>query len=284
VSISALPPPPQLAGHIDSDLGEPWVTTAADLIADLLTDPARGETLVATGNAALDAGGGLAPGTLTALLAGPGPGATAAMAAVAHHAAYHLDLATLLYPLRCTAAAIATHLAHSHRHDPHRSGDGGGEVVAQLRTCPLYVSVGSPITVSRIFADALDADMDPPKLIVVDAVGLLHPAGAGRDLKHLALELNIAVLCSATVRTATNRAITGADAPADIAASADTIVTLPTGRTAPTRPRPKRATPLVSNTPPPPSPGPDTATSGPPASTGTDTRKEGPLHTSTRPT
>jgi uncharacterized membrane protein len=100
--------------------------------------------------------------------------------------------------------------------------------------------------------------MDPPTLIVVDAVGLLHPVGASRDLKHLARELNVAVLCSATVHTATNRAITAADAPADIAASADTIVTLPSGRTAPTRPRPKRAAPSASNDPP---AGPDSATS-----------------------
>jgi hypothetical protein len=114
VSISALPPPPQLGGPLDSDIGEPWVTTAADLLADLLADPARGETLVATGNAALDADGGLGPGTLTALLAGPGPAATAALAAAAHHAAYHHDVVTLLYPLRCTAAATAAHLAHAH--------------------------------------------------------------------------------------------------------------------------------------------------------------------------
>jgi hypothetical protein len=99
--------------------------------------------------------------------------------------------------------------------------------VADLRTSLLYVSLGSPVTVSRIMADALHDDMDAPRLIVVNALALLHPCGAGRDRKTLALELNVPILCSTTVHTSgADRPATAADAPPDLAAAADTIVAL----------------------------------------------------------
>jgi replicative DNA helicase len=229
-TIVTLPPRPNLdlddTGFADPG-AEPWVTTGADLVAYLLAD-AAGSTpvLVATGNPDLDnPHGGLAPGTLTAVIAAPGPAATAAMAAAAHHAAYQQHQTTLFYPLRSTAAAMAAVLADTHAQAAPES-DGIAGAVDDLRNCPLYVALGTPVTVTRILADALDDDMDPPQFIVIDAVALLHPAGAARDLKHLALELNIPVLCATTVTPGADANLTAADAPADLAATADTIIAI----------------------------------------------------------
>jgi hypothetical protein len=255
-TITAIPPRPDFDNDnfdSDNDLAEaspePWVTTAADLVAYLLADTADVRPdFVATGIADVDGPlGGLAPGTLTAVIASPGPGATAAMAAAAHHAAYTGGHPTLFYPLRSTAAGIARVLAHTHAQgDPDSDGVTGA--VADLRTCPLYVSLGSPVTVSRIMADALDEDMDAPRLIVVDAVALLHPGRASRDLKTLALELNVPILCATTVHTSgADRPVTAADAPADLVAAADTIVALtPLALAAPParRPRPQPIRPI----------------------------------------
>jgi hypothetical protein len=239
-TIVAIPPRPALDPDIDTGFtdpsAEPWVTTGADLIAYLLAGN-TGDTpaLVATGNTDLDnPHGGLAPGTLTAVIAATGPAATAAMAAAAHHAAYQQHHSTLFYPLRSTAAAIAAVLADTHAHAAPESADIAS-AVDDLRNCPLYVALGSPVTVTRILADALDDDMDPPQFIVIDAVALLHPAGAARELKHLALELNIPVLCATTV---TDRNFTTADAPADLAATADTIIALATSTAAVGRSQP----------------------------------------------
>jgi hypothetical protein len=249
-TITAIPPRPDFDDDLAYPSPEPWVTTAADLVAYLLADTADvgPEDFVATGIADIDGPlGGLAPGTLTAVVASPGPAATAAMAAAAHHGACTGGHPTLFYPLRSTAAGIARVLAHTHAQaDPDSDGMTGA--VADLRTCPLYVSLGSPVTVSRIMADALDDDMDAPRLIVVDAVALLHPGGAGRDLKTLALELNVPVLCSTTVNpSGADRPVTAADAPADLAAAADTIVALrplPLPATAASRPRPQPISPI----------------------------------------
>lgn len=266
--LAVVPPRPDFDDDPPAPTAEPWVTTAADLVAYLLDDTARRAdtaVVVTTGNAALDgADGGLAPGTLTAVLAAPGPHATAALVAAAHHAAYHQHHPTLLYPLRSTAAGAAAHLAAAHaRSHPDRADRA--DAVDALRSCPLYVSVGSPITAARIMADALDEDMDPPRLIVVDAVTLLHPGGASRDLKRLALELNVAVLCATTIAVPGGRPPVAADAPADLAAHADTIVALAPsapaalGRTDPLRP-------VTDPAPPPPEhrAGPARPPSGPP--------------------
>jgi len=168
---------------------EPWLAAAADLLAAAAeTHPDSGPPrAVPTGDAHL---GDLPAGTLTVITTPPGVAATATLFAVAYHAAHRLRLPTLLYPLRCTLTQVAEHLAGAH-----------GEVLdaaRQLRDTPLYIGQGAAITVTRIHFDAVDPDIDPPRLIVVDALELLLPAGVARDLKHLALELNVPVLCSAT--------------------------------------------------------------------------------------
>ena len=192
---------------------------------------------VPTGRSDLD---NLEPGTLNVLVAAPGPAATAAAVAVAHHAAYHHQLPTLLYPLRSTLPQIAEHLARTHT-GANLDAETAAATIDALRDCPLYVTVGSPITVTRIHFDAVDPDMAAPRLIVVDAVDLLLPAGAARDLKHLALELNVAVLGTTTTIRATTT-VTAADAPASVTAAADTIVALHGKRAERYRPSQRRVT------------------------------------------
>jgi len=212
-----MPPPPPGTG---SDAYDPWMTTAADLLAAAAEHNDTQALLVPTGRDDLDA---LEPGTLNVLVAPPGPAATAAVVAVAHHAAYHHDLPTLLYPLRSTLIQIAWHLTFAHPGADLTDGPAA-TTVDDLRACPLYITIGSPVTVTRIHFDAVDPDMAAPRLIVVDAVDLLLPAGSARDLKHLALELNVAIVCTTTVRA--SAAVASADVPASIAAAADTITAL----------------------------------------------------------
>ena len=205
-TLTALPPPPPTAG----DPGEPWLASAADLLA------AARQHLDAAQHAPIPTGhpdlGAVAPGTLSALVVTPGAAATADLITVAYHAAHRHRFPTLLYPLRSTLAQIAGHLADIHT----------GEV-GELRHTPLHITVGSPITATRIHFDAVDPDLEAPQLIVVDAVDLLLPAGAARDLKHLALELNVAIICSATARDDTAGCVA---VSSDVAAAADTIVAL----------------------------------------------------------
>lgn len=239
-AIAAVPAPPSITPI--STLGEPWLSSAADLIATLAEhrDQPR-DTLVPTGHPELDRRGGLAPGTLTALAAAPGPAATAALVAAAYHAAYHHRLATLVYPLRSTLPQIAEQVAAAHLGESPGAGTAS-RAAAEMRDCPLYVTVGSPITVTRIHFDAIDPEMAAPSLIVVDGVDLLLPAGAARDLKHLALELNVAILCSTTVHRRVTGAATGGDVGADISAAADTIVTIEAQPTPADQPSSRRPT------------------------------------------
>lgn len=229
-AITPLPPPPPGTG---SDLHDPWMTTAADLLAAVAEHrDSPPQPLVPTGRDDL---GDLAPGTLSVVVAPSGPAATAALVALAHHAAYHHDLPTLLYPLRCTLPQIADHLTRTHS-GAEVTDETADDTGRDLRDCPLYITVGSPVTVTRIHFDAVDPDMAAPRLIVVDAVDLLLPAGAARDLKHLALELNVAIVCSTTVRAAITGTVTAADVPTSVAVAADTIVALqprPPGPAAP---------------------------------------------------
>ncbi|MDQ6616584.1 MAG: hypothetical protein M3083_18035 [Actinomycetota bacterium] len=227
---TAIPPPPGFDSVAGVD--DPWLSTASDLVATLSEAQGKAVTLVPTGDPDLDRDGGLAPGTLSAIVAAPGPAATIAMVAAAYHAAYHHALTTMVYPLRSTLPQIARHLAAIH-HGAEPTADSAARAAAELRDCPLYVTVGSPITVTRIHFDAVDPDMTAPNLIVVDAVDLLLPSGAARDLKHLALELNVAILCSTTVHGVAGKEVTASDAGADVAAAADTIIALPS-QTAPT--------------------------------------------------
>ena len=217
-AVTAMPPPPPGTG---SDTYDPWLTAAADLVAaavehhDKLPPPR-----VPTGRPDLD---DLEAGTLNVLVSGPGPAATAAAVAAAHHAAYHHQLPTLLYPLRSTLPQIAEHLARTHT-GAHLDAETAAATIDALRDCPLYITAGSPVSVTRIHFDAVDPDLPAPRLIVVDAVDLLLPAGAARDLKHLALELNVAVLCTTTTQATT--AVAAADVAASVTAAADTIVAL----------------------------------------------------------
>ncbi|MDQ1429168.1 MAG: DnaB-like helicase terminal domain [Acidimicrobiaceae bacterium] len=236
-SVTHIPPPGAADTDVDVDRHEPWMATAAEVLAALLDrHGSSGDELVVTGNPAIDkpGGGGLAPGTLTALIGPPGPATTAAVAAAAHHAAHRQAVTTFLYPLRSTLPQLAAHLAHIHagitvgllNADPAAAHLAGlARAADDLRRCPLYITIGSPITVTHIHYDALDSDT-PPRLIAVDAVTLLHPAGSGRDLKHLALELNVAILCATAVHITGKRPICAADAPPDIAAAADTIIAI----------------------------------------------------------
>ena len=229
-AITAIPPPPGFDHAAGVD--DPWLSTASDLVAALVETQGKAGTLVPTGHPDLDRDGGLAPGTLSAIVAAPGPAATIALVAAAYHAAYHHALTTMVYPLRSTLPQIARHLAAIH-HGADPTADSIARAAAELCDCPLYVTVGSPITVTRIHFDAIDPDMTAPSLIVVDAVDLLLPPGAARDLKHLALELNVAILCSTTVHGSADKAVSSSDVGADIAAAADTIIALP-HQTAPT--------------------------------------------------
>jgi hypothetical protein len=71
-SVTALPPlPPDLAGA--AALDDPWLATAADLVATLAEAPGTPAALVPTGHPDLDHDGGLAPGTLSAIVAAPDP-------------------------------------------------------------------------------------------------------------------------------------------------------------------------------------------------------------------
>lgn len=227
---------------VDTDSAEPWMTTAADILAAASERPGRGQRLVPTGNEEL---GELAPGTLTVVVGPPGPTATAALVRVAHYSAYRHQRPTLLYPLRSTLHQLAGHLADAHSRSGDSTTDAAPGVHRDLRECPLNISVGSRVSVTRIHFDAVDPDIDAPHLIVVDAVDLLLPAGACRDLKHLALELNAAVLCSTTVRCAPDGTVAPSDVPANVASIADTIVVLtPTDAEAPTPEMPSPTVPV----------------------------------------
>jgi len=228
-TVAQLPPPPDLELAPD-----PWLTPVADLVAMLLDRLAAGrpygQPVLPTGIAAFDGiDGGLAAGTLTALCAPPGADRGAAVLAAAVHAA-EADHHVVLYALGATVAGLGAQVVSVisgvalHR---LAAGPTDTEIAAlagaqrRLAGLPLQLMVGQTVSSHDIRAMSLSAD-DPVELIVVDNFPLLAHGGRATDLKHLAVDLNVAVLCSTTV-------VVGHDwldqrwLDADLLSAADTI-------------------------------------------------------------
>ncbi|HSH59431.1 MAG TPA: hypothetical protein VK988_07280 [Acidimicrobiales bacterium] len=214
------PPPPDHAG----------LTRAADIL-DALVDrrtctPESVGPVVPTGIPAFDEPcGGLALGTVTALIGPPGSGSTWLLLRAALHAAAH-DRPTLFCALDMTLASFAVGLAHVVT-GAATAPDGGNRVgdvalraaATELAELPLYVEVGKTVATHDIFAVA---DSELVDFIVVDNVGLLLPSGSATDLKHCATDLNVAALTSITVAL-TDDDVDVACLGADLLSAADTI-------------------------------------------------------------
>jgi replicative DNA helicase len=228
-------PPGDLTVDVNS---QPWLTPAAEFLHTLVehfhSDQPEPEP-VATGIAGIDEplGDGLSPGTLTALVATTKADAATTLIDAALHAADHRRL-TLFYPLGDTYRRLAARLAVASGVNPaHLNAGCAGEheldvlsdAAQRLRHSTLYLSVGTPISVHDIRADALGLDT-APQLIVVDKLPLLLPDGRPRDLKHLAVDLNVAVLCSTTIPADPTQPPSLADVPADLLETADAILAL----------------------------------------------------------
>lgn len=207
-TITTLLAPPDRLDGLEPD---PWLTPAADLLAALVDRLAQGRAgppVVPTGIAAFDhPDGGLIAGTLTALCGPPGADLTTPLLSAALHAAGHNHPA-VVYALGATSTRVARRLAALVSAVPAGRLRAGaltdadmatlGGARRQLATLPLELVVGQTVSSHDIRAGSLSRD-DPPELIVVDNQALLAHAGQASDLKHLAVDLNIAVLCSRTV-------------------------------------------------------------------------------------
>lgn len=230
-TIAHLPLPPADFGFAP----DPWLTPAADLVdalIDRLRDGRRSTpAFIATGIAAFDStGGGLSPGTLTVLCAPPGADRTTPLLAAAVHAAQHnhhvvcYELGAPVALLSARVASVASGVA-LHRLASGRPTDAemAALVDAQRRLAgvPLHLIVGQTVSTHDIRAMCLSAD-DPPELIVVDNFSLLAHGGRATDLKHLAVDLNVAVLCSTTV-VASDEGFEPRGPDGDLLTAADTI-------------------------------------------------------------
>jgi hypothetical protein len=229
-TISQLLPQPDLGG-LEPD---PWLTPAADLLGTLIDRLAQrrsGPPHVPTGLAAFDhPDGGLVAGTLTALCAPPGADRTTPLLSAAMHAAEHNHV-VVVYALGATAASVGGRLAALASGAPlGRLGAGAltdadmaALVAAQrlLADLALELVVGQTVSSHDIRAEFLSRD-DAPQLIVVDNQALLAHGGRASDLKHLAVDLNVAVLCSTTV-PACRDGLKPADLDGDLLSAADTL-------------------------------------------------------------
>jgi hypothetical protein len=135
--------------------------------------------------------------------------------------------ATFFYALDLTLAAFDLGMAdvvpgddeRRVRVDPSARDAALRDASRQLGRLPLSISVGATVSTHDIFA-AVDDDL--AELVVVDNYGLLLPAGLASDLKHLAIEANVAVLAS-TTHAVTDTEIDVAEATPDLLNAADTI-------------------------------------------------------------
>jgi hypothetical protein len=207
-TIVHLPPPPAEFGFAP----DPCLTPAADLldaVIDRLHDGRRcTPAVVATGIAAFDStAGGLGAGMLTVVCAPPGADRTTPLLAAAVHAArqnHHVvvyALGATVAPFSARVASVASGVA-LYRLEADAPTDAEMAALADaqrwLAGVSLEFMVGQTVSTHDIRAMCLSAD-DPPELIVIDNFSLLAHGGRATDLKHLAVDLNVAVLCSTTV-------------------------------------------------------------------------------------
>ena len=228
-TIAHLPPPPELEFAPD-----PWLTPAAELVAMLIDRLAAGrgysQPVVPTGIAAFDStDGGLVAGTLTVVCAPPGTDRTTPLLAAAVHAAEH-DHRVVVYALGATVAELGAQVASvTSGVTLHRLGAGptDTEMAAlagarrRLAGLPLQLMVGQTVTSHDIRALSLSAD-DAVELIVVDNFSLLAHGGRAADLKHVAVDVGVAVLCSTTV-AASPDGLERSWLDGDLLSAADTI-------------------------------------------------------------
>jgi hypothetical protein len=222
-------PPPDVSGLGPDD---PWLAFADDLLAGLI-DRLRSAgtlalTVVPTGIDSFDgADGGLAPGTLTVVCARRAPDRTSALLAAALHAAGDRH-PSIVYALGSPAGSVAAQLAAVALGVELASQPSAlEEARRRVAGLPLRVVVGQTVSSHDIRAQSLTAD-DPPELIVVDNLTLLAHAGRGVDLKHLAVDLHVAVIASTTVPASLER-LDGAGLGADLLNAADRLVWAPVG-------------------------------------------------------
>lgn len=222
MTLQFLPPPPGSTAPSDGRL-----TRAADILDALLahhasrSDSAGG--VVPTRIRELDEpSGGLALGTVTALIGPPGFRSTWLLLRAALHAAAR-ERPTLFCALDMTLASFAVGLA-----DVVTAADGAGDppgdtalrtAAARLAELPLYVEVGTTISTHDIFAVAEDELID---FVVIDNIRLLLPSGSAADIKHCATDLNVAALAS-TTHPVSPHGVDLAGLEADLLSSADTI-------------------------------------------------------------
>jgi len=90
----------------------------------------------------------------------------------------------------------------------------------RLAAMPLEVMVGQTVSTHDIRALSMCAD-DPPELIVIDSYSLLAHGGHATDLKHLAVDLGVAVLCSTVLPAGQDGRPPVLDA--DLVGAADTL-------------------------------------------------------------
>jgi hypothetical protein len=207
-TLTHLPLPPTDFGFAP----DPWLTAAADLVDALIERLRDGrhsaEAVVATGIAAFDSdAGGLGVGTLTVECAPPGADRTTPLVQAAVHAALH-DHNVVVYALGSTVAGLSARVASVASGVALQRLENGAptdaemaalaEAQRRLTAVSLQLIVGQTVSTHDIRAMCLSAD-DPPELIVVDNYPLLAHGGRATDLKHLAVDLNVAVLCSTTV-------------------------------------------------------------------------------------
>ena len=225
MTLHLLPPPD--ADGADPDILPSRASDVLDGLVDhllLVGGPARRS--VPTGIGALDdIGGGLRPGTVTAVVSSPDARPTWPLLRAALHAA-RSGHSTYFYELDLGLGSFAVGMAATVREvDVGPTGfdhvEGSEDLrlaareVAQL---PLRVAVGYAVGIHDILA--VTEDEEPVDLIVVDNCDLLLPSGDVRDLKRVATYLDVAVLCSA-IRSVGG----GCDRlGADLLAAADTLV------------------------------------------------------------
>lgn len=225
MTIELLPPPAGFTPAPD----DVRITRAADILEALLSHhpPATDvlATVVPTGIPAFDElGGGLGLGTVTAVVGPPGSRSTRLLLRAALYAAAQ-ERPTLFCALDMPLASLAVSLADVVTGEAV-AGSGGAPGEAALRTAvselaelPLFVEVGTTISIHDVFAVAEDALID---FLVIDNYHLLLPSGSATDLKHCTTDLNVAALTSTTQRSANDDLdIAGLDA--DLLNAADTI-------------------------------------------------------------
>jgi len=207
-TITHLPLPPTDFGFAP----DPWLTPAADLV-DALIDRLRDRrrcapAVIVTGIAAFDnTSGGLGAGTLTVECAPPGADRTTPLLEAAVHAALH-DHNVVVYALGSTVAGLSARVASVTSGVALQRLENGAPTDAEMAALAdaqrrvagvsLQFIVGQTVSTHDIRAMCLSAD-DPPELIVIDNYPLLAHGGRATDLKHLAVDLNVAVLSSTTV-------------------------------------------------------------------------------------